>query len=270
MAWSGGGVAARKTHYLFIDGACLDKILQEVGSNFFFPSELTIDYKQIKAKGGFDKVFYYHALPGKEHDETNNDYENRIELKESSFNSLKLLPDFHVFEGVTYGRRGKIRQKAVDIKISVDMLKHTINGNMERATLLASDLDFKPLLDALLMEGMHTTLWYKKNTTNKELLYSADRAVPITIEQVFDWMPLSFAQGIKLPYIHRQPTDRSGMTKQKDLLINKQSGILFKTNKEFIIEYSQDHNSATYASHSNYESLKYFLEHDKGLVIEEV
>ena len=33
--------------------------------------------------------------------------------------------------------------------IAVDMLTHPFDRNMERATLLAGDLDFKPLLDAL-------------------------------------------------------------------------------------------------------------------------
>ncbi len=75
-------------------------------------------------------------------------------------------------------------QKKIDVMIAVDMLTHTFRRNMHQATLLTSDLDFKPLLDALVHEGMFVTLWYPPNDTNKELVAAADRRQPFGIRDV--------------------------------------------------------------------------------------
>jgi hypothetical protein len=52
---------------------------------------------------------------------------------------------------------------------------------MHKATLLSGDLDFKPLIDALVQEGMFVTLWYPPRETAKELIAAADSSVPLHI-----------------------------------------------------------------------------------------
>ncbi|MBD2254416.1 NYN domain-containing protein [Nostoc parmelioides] len=49
--------------------------------------------------------------------------------------------------------KAKKEQKEIDIMIAVDMLTHSFQKNMDEATLLAGDLDFKPLIDALVLNG---------------------------------------------------------------------------------------------------------------------
>ncbi len=66
----------------------------------------------------------------------------------------------------------------VDVMIAVDMLRHTHKGNMARCTLLTSDLDFKPLVDALVQEGMHVTLWHG-NKASRDLRRAADSLRPL-------------------------------------------------------------------------------------------
>ena len=176
-----------ETRYLFIDGGYLDKVLKKVGLEFWDTDNLEIDYSKLGSN--YNKVFYYNCLPGKRNGENDNDFQKRIETREEFYNNLKLLNNYHVFEGVTFGRKSKIRQKAVDIMIAVDMLRHSYRKNMDKAALLSGDLDFKPLLDALVLEGMHTSILYSKDSISNELLYSADSNLRITIKDIFSWIP---------------------------------------------------------------------------------
>jgi uncharacterized LabA/DUF88 family protein len=57
---------------------------------------------------------------------------------------------------------------------------------MNEATLLTGDLDFKPLIDALVQEGMFVTLWYPHGSTSKELIAAADRSQRFSISSVYD------------------------------------------------------------------------------------
>lgn len=169
---------AKEIKYLFIDGACLDDILTRIGNELFNGDKINLRYEVFGHI--YDKVFYYDALPRKNKNESNEEYAIRYTQKESFLNSLKLLNKFHVYEGVVLERREHLNQKAVDIMIAVDMLRHSFRRNMNKATLLTGDLDFKPLLDALVLEGMFTTVWYDPRITSKELLYAADS------NQIFD------------------------------------------------------------------------------------
>ncbi len=163
---------AKEIKYLFIDGACLDNILIRIGKELFNGDKVDLVHEYLSA--GYDKVFYYDALPRKNKGESEADFAVRLSAKENFLNNLKIKDKFHVYEGVVLERKQQLNQKAVDIMIAVDMLRHSFRKNMDKATLLTGDLDFKPLLDALILEGMFTTLWYDPRITSKELLYSAD------------------------------------------------------------------------------------------------
>jgi uncharacterized LabA/DUF88 family protein len=163
---------AKEIKYLFIDGACLDNILIRIGKELFNGDKVDLVHEYLG--GGYDKVFYYDALPRKNKGESEVDFADRLSAKEYFLNNLKVKDKFHVYEGVVLERRQQLNQKAVDIMIAVDMLRHSFRKNMDKATLLTGDLDFKPLLDALILEGMYTTLWFDPRITSKELLYSAD------------------------------------------------------------------------------------------------
>lgn len=173
--------------YLFVDGGYLDRVLCKVSQDFFgSKTPVPIDYS--KAFGGYNKVFYYHSLPSKREKERDEDFEIRLQKKKDLFDELRLLPNIHVFEGLTSGKGKSARQKGVDIMIAVDMLRHSFRGNMNKATLLTGDLDFKPLLDALIWEGMFTSVLYSKVSYSKQLLSSADTVQRISIRNIYHWL----------------------------------------------------------------------------------
>ncbi len=177
MAYFKSGSYQGPVKYLFIDAGYLDKALEKFKNEIFNLDELKLDYAKVGKE--YSKVFYYDCLPK----ETNPDYKQKKEFLES----LRLIDNFHVFEGKIVGSNK--RQKQVDVLIAVHMLQHSYRGNMHEATLITGDLDFKPILDALLADGMVTTLFCDPRTTSKELMRSADMRRIINIEQIINWLP---------------------------------------------------------------------------------
>lgn len=173
-----------KIKYLFIDGGALDSLLESLSAGLFNSEKLEIDY-QILAED-YSKIFYYDCYPAQKTGESTADYEARIQPKSELFSLLRSLDGFHVYEGTSRyrKRRGGQEQKQVDIMIAVDMLTHSFRRNMHAATLLTGDLDFKPLIDALVQEGMHVSLWYPKGRANYELVDAADSRRALTIWEV--------------------------------------------------------------------------------------
>jgi len=194
----------RQIEYLFIDGAYLRECLNDKVNKFFNGDQIELDYTQVSRS--FQKTFYYDCLPPNKNNDRPDDYEERILLQRQFFDHLRELSGFHVYEGTTSGVAHKARQKQVDIMIAVHMLSHTIRGNMAKATLLAGDLDFKPLIDALVQEGMYVTLWSDASSTSKELIYSADARRFLNIDTIWSMTTDRFKQ--KHPFPKGYSTDR--------------------------------------------------------------
>jgi len=203
MSGSFSSGSSEKVRYLFIDGGCLDSLLEALSNGLFGGTKLDIDYYKLAT--GFHKVFYYDCLPAKKQGEEETIYQNRVQPKLELFNHLRSLDRFHVYEGTARyrdKRRGQ-EQKQVDIMIAVDMLTHSFRRNMHEATLLTGDLDFKPLIDALVQEGMYVSLWFPKGRTNYELVDSADSRQAITIHNVQGWFTDSFQGKVKTPVLNQ-------------------------------------------------------------------
>lgn len=102
-----GAGPPRPIEYLFVDGGYLRKRMEEVsrvhfeGERFPLPTSLLVS--------GFQKTFYYDCLPAKNRTETEADWDNRKERRQSEFNELRSLPGFHVFEGRMAGEGDKAR-----------------------------------------------------------------------------------------------------------------------------------------------------------------
>jgi uncharacterized LabA/DUF88 family protein len=132
-------------------------------------------------------VFYYDALPSKHEKETPDEYDVRLQSRIQFHDQLGSLDRFHVYEGDTR-RSPKLRkqeQKKVDVMIAVDMLTHAFRRNMQECTLLTGDLDFKPLIDALVSDGMNVTLWYPPKKTSRELIAAADQRRQLDVQSVY-------------------------------------------------------------------------------------
>lgn len=212
---SPGYTGPEKIRYLFIDGAYFRKVVQDVSSKYFKGVEIPVDYQDLSR--GFTKTFYYDCLPAKKDSESPDEYEKRIKPIEELFDALMAIDGFHVYEGIAHGRKGRVRQKKVDMMLAIDMLTHASLRNMHEVTLLTGDLDFKPLIDALVRNGMYVTLWYEKSTTSKELIYSADARMPLSVRDICGWATSGFKKLNQLPYVgitSSKETENSGLIKR--------------------------------------------------------
>jgi uncharacterized LabA/DUF88 family protein len=185
----------RPTHYLFVDGGCVRATFDHYCREFFGGQELPINIAPVLR--GYDKAFYYDSLPPQKREETESDYLQRISPIQELFESLSNVDGLHVYLGTTKFRRKIVEQKQVDIMIAVHMLSHCHRGNMQRATLLASDLDFKPLIDALVQDGMHVTLWHPPFKTNRELVKAADSRQRFDVQTAHAMLPS--AEQVRFP-----------------------------------------------------------------------
>lgn len=191
------------TSYLFLDGACLRSRVRQVAERYCGGQELNINWWGPSA--GFRKVFYYDAVPTQKPNETAEDYAARKKPIEDLHSYLATFDRFRVNEGDTRYRSGRGQeQKKVDVMIAVDMMIHTIRRNMSEAALLAGDVDFKPLLDALVNEGMFVTLIYPPGATSKELLAAADARRAMDVRTIYGRLtPGSQASFGVLPGLNR-------------------------------------------------------------------
>jgi uncharacterized LabA/DUF88 family protein len=257
---------AKEIKYLFIDGACLDNILIRIGKELFNGDKVDLVHEYLG--GGYDKVFYYDALPRKNKGESEADFADRLSAKEHFLNNLKVKDKFHVYEGVVLERRQQLNQKAVDIMIAVDMLRHSFRKNMDKATLLTGDLDFKPLLDALILEGMYTTLWYDPRITSKELLYSADSNQVLLPSFLYHISTDSFKESHPVPQICAGG-DEGQLQKTFKLILSKgqlNSGVVSllsnEQQDEFCITYYERRIGYRYATFKDYEYLRQWFEYE--------
>lgn len=158
--------------YLFIDGGCLRSSVQAICRDLFGDQEAYAPHVAgLASAGTFAKVFYYDAVPGKAHNETQAAYEARTQVDYERFDRIQALDRVHVALGKIVGKDR--RQKGVDVRLAVDMMTHAFRGTISRATLFAGDADFVPLLKALVAEGLHVTLWHPAQA-NAELKGAAD------------------------------------------------------------------------------------------------
>ena len=169
---------SQPTEYLFIDGGCLRAATIALAERYTGRRDgARIAFEHLRRH--FTKVFYYDAVPAQEHGEELEVWIERIKPQTDEFAKIRSLPGFHVQLGDLRGRPGNQRQKRVDVQIAVDMLLHTFRKNMDRCTMLAGDIDFQPLIEALIREGMFVDLWHPPRAASA-LLDAADGATPLT------------------------------------------------------------------------------------------
>jgi uncharacterized LabA/DUF88 family protein len=190
-----------RTKYLFIDGGYLDEVLGAHSRDFFGGAELDINYQRIGSD--FQKVFYYHCPPPEPSTPTP-ETEARKRAYEARVRDLTELGGWHVFQGITkrHAKRGNT-QKEVDVQLAVDLLTHSFRGNMDEATLLTGDQDFRPVVEAVVREGMFLTLWSDPRTTSSELRTTADHRRSLDVWEV-NGMLRDSTQACRVP-------QRSGM-----------------------------------------------------------
>lgn len=254
---NGGEMTQSEIKYLYIDGAYFEQVVTKFASDYYGGDTLEIDFAKLGKE--FKRVFYYNALPPKQRNESQEEYECRKQAKSREFHVIGRLRGFHVREGVV--RRGSNRneQKMVDVLIAVDMLSHTMRKNMDMAVLITGDLDFQPLLDALVDAGMYTILRSDPRTTAGDLTAAADESHPITITDIYAWATDSFRTSHPFPqsFSTSSREEIGSLIATGHTLIGDKIG-LFHDGSNFCITFP-DHNNKGYSIYIRHNDRK-FLE----------
>ncbi|WP_395945338.1 NYN domain-containing protein [Brevundimonas sp.] len=208
MGFVNGGGYRPPVEYLFVDGGALNAEVNQVLKRWWPGQEADLDYAKIGA--GFGKCFYYDAWPHQREGQDDDAYKLVCDLHDDLIDRISSNGGWHAYAGeARHRKRRGLEQKMVDVMIAVDMLRHTFNGNMERCTLLTSDLDFKPLLDALIQEGMTVNLWHGAFAP-RDLKRAADNLRPLNVAGVHALMTTDWIAAHPLPGCGSGPLDRGG------------------------------------------------------------
>jgi hypothetical protein len=174
------------TRYLFIDGNFFSLFVKEMKS-LALPEigEVEIDLDRVGA--GYDRIFFYDAFPEQLPGQSEEAFRSVTEVVKKKFEQISRTRNFNVRPALT--RRGKSQQqKGVDVMLAIECLQHAIKNNIDEATVMASDLDFYPLFEALLQTKTRSTLLYRLDKTSPELVQAADHAVALTYVTFQSWV----------------------------------------------------------------------------------
>lgn len=204
--------------YLFIDGGYFREQCRNIATQIFNVDDVPLAWYRLATN--FRKIFYYDCPIPRRDGEVDTDYQKRRQDQVRWLNALRRQDGFHVFEGVIVGVGGKARQKQVDVRITVDMLMHAHRKNMTHATLVAGDLDFKPVLDSLVELGIDVTLWCHQSSASIELIGAADHLRRLNAQTLHEYADTEFQS------IHLLPTivSRSGRNTEGLTLSSKGTG----------------------------------------------
>ncbi|MYA20583.1 MAG: NYN domain-containing protein [Chloroflexi bacterium] len=182
-----GGVGysgPREVSYLFVDGGYLRKVAEKFGNEIYGGVELPINYAALGSR--FTKCFYYDCLPAAGAGERSAAGNGLVVRQREQLSAIRSLHGWHVVEGVIAGEGNRARQKQVDVQIAVDLLTHSHRRNMHTATFIAGDQDFKPLVEAVVREGIFIEIWFEESSASRDLLDAADgrmRLDPYTVQR---------------------------------------------------------------------------------------
>jgi uncharacterized LabA/DUF88 family protein len=195
--------------YVFIDGEYLRHRHREEMSRFF-GVDGELELSPIMKHAGATRVYFYDAVDysqGPAEDEAT--WEKRVVAREQFLASIGALSGFHVRPGSV--RRGKKReQKEVDVLLAVDMMEHVLNGTMSKAILIAGDVDFRPVVGALVRHGIIVHVWYHSGSFAQELPGAADFGHEIRFRQLHSWNTEAFKRTYRVPKEENRAGDAWG------------------------------------------------------------
>jgi uncharacterized LabA/DUF88 family protein len=176
------------TKYLFIDGGFIETLVPKAAAFFGMELSSSLDYRVIS--GGFQRTFYYDALPSRKDNDADETFNTKFAAKLKLFDRVNRTPFMHTREGITRSRstRRTLEQKGVDILLAIDVFKHASLRNMSEAHIMTTDLDFFPLFEALRDTPVSVHLHCYAPTTSEELMSLADVVVPVTPCTILRWL----------------------------------------------------------------------------------
>jgi NYN domain len=89
------------------------------------------------------------------------------------------------------------------VQLAVECLTHAHNKNFWHVTLIAGDLDFEPLVVALVNVGAHVRVLFEKASAAKGLYHAADVAQPMTLSDFWHWSTPRYRADNPTPHLDR-------------------------------------------------------------------
>ena len=177
-----------RVDYLFIDGGYARRVYRKAMEAVFGSAgELSVQRIISQMEVPPFRTYYYDCRNRiRKNAESDADFNARVEKQEAYFLAIRSLRSVHVQLGTLTGAR-KRRQKEVDVQLAVDMLTHGFNRNMTHAVLLSGDLDFRPVVEALVRSGVFVAVWYENTSGSKKLYGAADFGQPLDWHSIHNW-----------------------------------------------------------------------------------
>jgi uncharacterized LabA/DUF88 family protein len=256
----------QEIHYLFVDAGSLRGRLENISKRFFPGQAFTINFENLARD--FTKTFYYDALPVREKDEDERTYNERIKPQRTLLDSAAGVDGIHVYEGDARRRRKVgLEQKKVDVMIAVDMLTHSFRRNMHQATLLTGDNDFKPLLDALVQEGMFVTLWYPPDETSQELINAADARTALDMRALYGLLTAECQSRFSIPTVANLRPEFEPGVKIREWSVHGVRHALNKDGADYVVLRDGNQLNRLNVRHSDMNLLTAFCKESLGIDI---
>jgi NYN domain len=190
-----------QTTYVFIDGnyirQAVDQAMKEV---FGVPGDLAPEL--IPPHNVFRAYFYDCIDELKKDSETDAEFQGRRDAQNEMISRMRARPGMHLRPG-TLSRGRNRTQKEVDVLLAVDMLTHGFNRNMTHAILVTGDLDFRPVVEALVRSGVFVNVWYEKRSAAKDLPAAADFGQELNWQSLYNWNTKAFHSAYQPPAVTR-------------------------------------------------------------------
>lgn len=182
-------ISQKQNTYLFVDGANFRRYFNEITQKWF-GHEVEFDFKKVKDFFQAEKAFYYDCIDDiKTDNETQQEFDERVDLQEKKLNKIREVEGCHVQLGSLSGKGKKKRQKEVDVLLAVQMMEHAFRGNITKAVLLSGDKDFRPLVESLVRLGLFVEVAADQNHISSDLIHSADANKKLSIDEYFEFSP---------------------------------------------------------------------------------
>lgn len=167
---------------VLIDGGYLAKVLESIFHRPPFDFEKFSDLLCQNARCERVRTYYYHCRPYQSNPPTLSEKTRYAEWQkfEDYLKKIQRL-DFRAGRLQRIGRTFK--QKGVDVCLSVDLVKLSCKGIIDKAILITGDSDFVPAVNVAKEEGIVTILYYSNAPpmyVHRELLEACDETYEIT------------------------------------------------------------------------------------------
>jgi len=166
---------------VFIDGGYLNKVLENVFHRPLFSYEKFSDNLCNNAGSQRVRTYYYNCPPYQSSPPTSAE-RRKVADFDRFMAYLKKSPRFDTRLGRLQRIGNEFKQKHVDVFLSVDLVKLSCKGIIDKATLVSGDSDFVPAVKVAKEEGIVTILYYSKTPpmyVHNELLETCDEKYEI-------------------------------------------------------------------------------------------